>query len=136
MIRGIAAGGSTSSGGTGTGGVLAKLTGANLNSTADQPITGLPSKYQITEVIATNASGSVTTAVGGVYTGAGKTGTKVIYNGQVYSALTTASGLVVLSFDIGSSALAYSGGTLYFSLTTPQGSAMTCDIYVIGNTLP
>jgi hypothetical protein len=112
-----------------------KLTGANLNSTADQAITGFPAKYMITGVYVTNASGSVTTAIGGIYTAASKGGSQVIYSGQAYSALTTPSSLLGLTFATGALETSYSAGILYLSLTTPQGTAMTADIYVMGVTL-
>ena len=112
-----------------------KLAGANFNTTADQAITGFPAKYMITGVYATNASGSVTTAVGGIYTAASKGGSQVIYSGQSYSALTTSSALLGLTFATGALQTAYTAGTLYLSLTTPQGAAMTADVYVMGVTL-
>ena len=112
-----------------------KLAGANLNTTTDQAITGFPAKYMITGIYMTNASGSVTTAVGGIYTAASKVGSQVIYSGQSYSALTTASSLLGLTFATGALETAYTAGTLYLSLTTPQGAAMTADVYVMGVTL-
>jgi hypothetical protein len=123
------------SGSTGTNGILFKLAGANMNITTDQAITGLPAKYQITGVTFTNASTSLTTAIGGIYTGAGKTGSQVIYAGQSYATLTSSSLLLQGSFAIGALETAYTASTLYFSLTTPQGAAATCDVYVIGTTL-
>lgn len=116
--------------------VLKKLTGANLNTTADQAITGLPAKYVLMGIYATNCSGSATTAVGGIYTAASKGGSQVIYNGQSFAALTGSTVLLPMSFAAGAMEVAYTAETLYFSLTTPQGSAMTCDIHVIGVSLP
>lgn len=116
--------------------MLVKFTGINLNSSADQAITGLPAKYQITGIVLTNCSGSATTAVGGVYTAASKGGTAIVPNTQPYSGLTTSSSLLSLGFSSGILESSYTNTTLYFSLTTPQGAAMTADLYVIGNTLP
>jgi hypothetical protein len=115
---------------------LVKLAGANLNVTTDQAITGFPAKYQITGVTFTNASGTPTTAVGGIYTAASKGGSQIVYNGQAYSTLTSATELLQGSFAIGALEQSYNESTLYFSLTTPQGAAMTCDIYVMGTPLP
>lgn len=123
------------SGSSGNTGTLVKLAGANMNTTADQAITGFPSKYQINGVLFTNASGSLTTAVGGIYTAASKGGSQVIYSGQSYATLTSSSVLLQGSFAIGALEVAYTQATLYLSLTTPQGSALTCDVYVIGTPL-
>jgi hypothetical protein len=117
--------------------LLGVLKGANLNTTADQPITIVSaSKYQVTQILVTNASGTPSLAVGGFYTAASKGGTALVAATQVYSALTAASKFVnvtmlaILTTDVRTES------TLYFSLTTAQGSAMTADIYVFGNPLP
>jgi len=122
----------------GASGLLFYLKGANLNSTADQPFTvngSLPAKFRITDIVATNASGSPTTAVGGIYTAASKGGQAIIYAGQAYATLTAATALQQLAFGTGSAELSYSG-TPILSLTTPQGSAMTADFYIFGAPLP
>ena len=109
---------------------------ANLNSTSDQAITGLPTKYMLTGVYVTNASGAVTTAVGGIYTSISKGGSQIVYSGQSYSALAGPAVLLTTSFAVGALETAYTATTIYLSLTTAQGSAMSADFYVIGVTLP
>jgi hypothetical protein len=118
-----------------------KLVGANFNVTTDQPITiSVPSGvWAVAGISITDPSVSMTTAAGGFYTGAGKTGITVVSNAQAYSALTTkalnTSGNY-LEATLGT--LVEFGGytstsqisTLYFSLTTPQGSAATANIRV------
>ena len=115
--------------------VLAKLPSANLNTTADQIITGMPAKFLIQGIYATNCSGSATAAVGGIYTAPSKGGSQVVYAGQSWASLTAANSLLPFSFASAALEVTY-GSTLYLSLTTPQGAAMTADIYVIGVALP
>ena len=119
--------------------VLARLLGANFNSTGDQQIAlpGTVTKVCLTRLIVTNASISLTTAAGGFYPQPGKAGTAIVANSQVYSALTDATKLLNPTLT------AYGTGTLftssiltafslYFALTTPQGAPATADIYVCG----
>lgn len=113
---------------------LGSLIGANFNSTSDQAIAINATDYVIRRIVATNASISLTTAVGGIYAAASKT-TALVANTQVYSALTTSAKFVDLTLN----ALALSDrrteATLYLSLTTPQGAAATGDIYIFGDKL-
>lgn len=111
--------------------VLFVLTGANMNTTADQLFTqiGQFSSYEIDRIKATNASISLTTAAGGIYNAASKGGTAIVAAGQAYSGLTTAVkdvALTIANTDLRSVI------TLYLSLTTGQGSAATADIYIWG----
>lgn len=123
--------------------VLATLKGANFNTTADQILT-LPAAigaFSITGIIITNASISLTTAVGGFYPAASKAGTPIVAASQVYSALTAAAKLLNATLASFGSTTRFSvanltnGGVglqVYFALTTAQGAAATADIYLIG----
>lgn len=113
--------------------LLGKLASADMNSAADQAIAiNLPTngKYVIRNIVVTNASISLTTAVGGIYAAASKT-TPIVANSQAYTTLTASTKVmdlvVLVSADIRSEA------TLYLSLTTAQGAAATADIYVFGD---
>jgi hypothetical protein len=110
--------------------LLGKLTGANMNSTSDQAIAIGASKYFIDKVVVTNASASLTLAVGGLYTAASKGGTQVLANTQVFSGLTASSKILLLSSLITADVL--TAGQLYLSLTTGQGTAATADVYLYG----
>jgi len=70
--------------------VLASLRGANFNTTSDQPIaiTLNVSAFQLTGILVTKASLSMSAAVGGFYPLAAKAGTPIVAASQVYSALT------------------------------------------------
>lgn len=114
---------------------LGKITGANFNSTSDQPITVSAGKYIVTKFVVTNASTSLTLAAGGIYTAASKGGTAVVAAAQVYSALTVASKFLNLTLDGVLGTDVRTEGTLYLSLTLAQGSAATADVYLIGDRL-
>lgn len=120
--------------------LLGKLIGANMNSTADQQITMLdnPSKFILRRIVVTNASISLSTAAGGVYTAVSKGGTAVVAAAQAYSSLTTSSLFLDLTLSTTSSAsttVKSSIPNLYLSLTTAQGAAATADVYVYGDIL-
>lgn len=116
-------------------GIIGSLIGANFNSVADQAITISPSKYIIRFIVVTNASISLTTAVGGFYTGAGKGGTILVAAAQTYSALTAPTKKldVTLAAVVGTDTFAVT--PIYLSLTTPQGAAATADVFVLGDNI-
>ena len=111
--------------------------GANFNISTDQLISNLNNslKFRITKITVTNASISLTTVQGGLYTGAGKTGTTIVAAGQSYAALTSASVALDLTLNAPNTVLA-AATPLYLSLTTIQGAAATADVYVFGQSLP
>ena len=111
-------------------GLIGKLIGANMNSTADQVFsinTGI-ARYQPDVIQATNTSTSMTTAAGGVYNAASKGGTPVVAATQVYTALTGATKVLNLTIAVTDTQTV----PLYFSLTTGHGSAGTADFYIWG----
>ena len=120
----------------GSGHLLGRLASANMNTTSDQAITIVAPKYIIRRITVTNTSTSLTVAAGGFYTGAGKTGTTIVSAAQVYTGLTgtTKFSDLVLTAGIGTDVL--TAGTIYFALTTAQGSAAIADIYLVGDVLP
>lgn len=126
--------------------VLASLRSANFNISTDQPIL-IPqaiTAFQLTGIVVTNASLSLTNAAGGFYPLASKSGTPIVSAAQAYSALTTSNTLLqatLASFGqntrFSSANLGAINGILaiWFSLTTPQGFAATADIYLMGTDL-
>lgn len=118
--------------------LLGKLAGANFNVTTDQNITinitGGAAKYLIRYITVTNASISLTTAAGGIYTAAAKGGTALVAAGQSYSALTAAT--ITLDLTLAVPNATQTATPIVFSLTTPQGAAATADIYVFGTPMP
>jgi hypothetical protein len=117
--------------------ILGRLPGANFNTTADQAITvQCGSRWYPTAFRVTNASGSFTLSVGGFYTGASKTGTILVAAAQVYTALTGATKVLNTTLTAAATADTIGAQTIFFALTTAQGSAATADIYIIGDCLP
>lgn len=127
--------------------VLATLFSADFNSTFDQPLLVPPTVkvFQLTGIIITNASISLSTAQGGFYTAPVKGGSAIVSAGQVYSALTGANLLLdatlsafAQSARFSTSNLGFLAGdtsgslAIYFSLTVPQGAICTADIYLTG----
>lgn len=122
---------------------LARATSANFNTTADQPIT-IPQRitaFQLTGILVTKASISLTTAVGGFYPAASKSGVPIVPAIQTYSMLTNNSLLLNLTLSSFGQNTRFSSSNLgtisdflaiWFSLTTPQGAAATADIYLLG----
>lgn len=120
----------------GTECLLGYKTGVNFNVTTDTiiPITMIGTKKcLITRIVVGNASISLTTAAGGVYTAASKGGTAVVAASQAYTALTTSAKALNLTLAVNEQ---YSVSNLYFALTTAQGAAATADIYVFGIIMP
>jgi len=115
--------------------MLGKKIGANFNSTADQAIPIGSGKYIVRRVIVTNASTSLTTAVGGVYTATAKGGTVVVASAQTYSFLTSATLSMDAVLTDAATANTLTAASLYLSLTTAQGAAATADIMVMGDRL-
>lgn len=115
--------------------LLWQLIGANMNVTTDQALTkiGTFTNYLIMNIRAQNASTSLTTAQGQMYSAISKGGDAMFANGATtaYTALTGAT----LGQSINPSAVAFGGRAdtnLYLSLTIAQGGAATADFYVFG----
>ena len=120
--------------------LLGKLIRANMDSTADQRIVMFsnPSKFILRRIVVTNASISLTTAAGGVYTATSKGGTAVVASSQAYSSLSASTLFLDLTLNTSGSAsttVKSSIPNLYLSLTTAQGAAATADVYVYGDIL-
>lgn len=112
--------------------LLFRLDRANFNSTADQALVkqGSFGDFIIERIIVCNASVPMTTALGGVYTGAAKTGVVVVLATQNYSGLNSATATINMSLantDKRSNLV-----SLFLSLSTPQGSTATADVLVYG----
>jgi hypothetical protein len=109
--------------------LLASFQGVNVNATGD---TVLPiintDRYSVSNVVFTNASTSLTTALAGVFTAPSAGGTAIVANAAL-SALTSAS---VVSQRTVASTAAQAGQNLYVNVGTAQGAAATMDVFVYG----
>lgn len=120
--------------GRGESGILSVLLSANMNTTADQAIV-IPAqitKWVPAAIRLTNCSGTPSLAVGGFYSAASKGGITLVANTQTYTTLTSATVLQSATLTAAASTTAMTVLTIYFSLTTAQGSALTCDVYLQG----
>lgn len=113
--------------------VLWSKTAFDMNVTTDQAFTkaGTFTSFLITRILFTNASTSLTTAVGGIYDTASKGGVPLVAAAQAYSTLTGATLGLDLTLAAKGRGLT-SAAALYLALSTPQGGAATADGYVIG----
>lgn len=114
--------------------VLGVLLNANLNTTADQAIYLQTANYIVRRITCWNASGSVTLAIGGIYTGKNKSGTAVVPATQAYAGLAAGKYLDCTLNNLLTSNTA-TNQIAYFSLTTANGSARTMNIAIIGDDL-
>jgi len=109
--------------------LLASYQGVNVNATGDTVLPILDTgSYSVSNVIFTNASTSLTTAIAGVFTAPSAGGTGIVANAAL-SALTSAS---VVSQRTVASTAALSGPNLYLNVGTAQGAAATMDVFVYG----
>jgi hypothetical protein len=109
--------------------LLASYQGVNVNATGDTvlPILNTGS-YSVSNVIFTNASTSLTTALAGVFTAPSAGGTGIVAN----AALSALTGSTVVSQRTVASTAAQTGQNLYVNVGTAQGAAATMDVYVYG----
>jgi hypothetical protein len=109
--------------------LLASFQSVNVNAGGD---TVLPiintDRYSVSNVVFTNASVSLTTALAGVFTAPNAGGTAIVANAAL-SAMTSAS---VVSQRTVASTAAISGQNLYVNVGTAQGAAATMDVFVYG----
>lgn len=113
--------------------ILYRLIGANMNTTADQAFEKLHdyAAYTLQFIRINNASVNMNTAVGGIYTGANKTGITLVANTQTFTTLTTPAKGQAMSL-IAADATGVLTADPILSLTTPQGVAATADIAILG----
>jgi hypothetical protein len=109
--------------------LLASYQGVNVNATGDTvlPINNTNS-YSVSNVIFTNASTSLTTALAGVFTAPSAGGTGIVAN----AALSALTGSTVVSQRTVASTALQTGANLYVNVGTAQGAAATMDVYVYG----
>jgi len=109
--------------------LLAYYQGVNVNATGDTVLPIINStSYSVSNVIMTNASISLTTALAGVFTAPSAGGTAIVAN----AALSALTGPTVVSQRTVASTAAQTGQNLYVNVGTAQGAAATMDVYVYG----
>jgi hypothetical protein len=109
--------------------LLASFQGVNVNATGDTVLPVINTdRYSVSNVVFTNASVSLTTALAGVFTAPSAGGTAIVANAAL-SAMTSAS---VVSQRTVASTAAQAGQNLYVNVGTAQGAAATMDVFVYG----
>jgi hypothetical protein len=116
----------------GNANVIGSLRAANFNTTADQAIAirSTITAWLTTSIIVTNCVGPSFSAVGGIYPLANKGGTPLVAASQTY--VVGSNNFLTLTFNGSTAVNRYTSSAVYLSLTTPQGSAVTCDVYLLG----
>jgi hypothetical protein len=122
--------------------LIGRMLGVNMNlagsgaAAQDQSIPlfiGTNVSFRVRRIVAMNASASLTTAVGGIYTATAQGGTAVVAANQAYSALTGATLALDVPIVTTPGNTVWAGGTpLIVNLSTAQGAAATCDMFVYG----
>lgn len=117
--------------------LLFVLRSADMTLTTDQVFTRIFAgfSYQITSVVACRRTGAFSVAcLGGIYTGAGKTGDAMVAAAQSWAALTGANKIATatLAALVGTN---LESATPFLSLTTGNSAAMLTDIFIYGTCL-
>ncbi len=109
--------------------LLAVAKGVNANVVGDtlMPVINATA-YSVLIVMKTNASTSLTTAVGGVYTAPAAGGTAVL----TAAALSGNTSAPVVVATAPTTTAQQTAQTLYFRITTAQGGAATVDVLLYG----
>lgn len=112
-------------------GLLGKATGVHLDIAGATSVTINSSRYIIRRIIVENASVAVGAATGGLFT----TGAATIAADQALAALSAASkwmDLVISSIGLTD---ILTGGSVNFTIGTPNVAAGTCDVWIFGEHL-
>lgn len=109
--------------------LLAVAKGVNANAVADTAMQIInASQYSVFQVVMTNASTSLTTATGGVFTAVAAGGTAIVAT----AALSGLTGPTVVSQRTVASTAVATAQTLYTRIAVAQGAPATLDVYVYG----
>lgn len=114
---------------------IAYATAVNMNSavptdTAMSAIGPTPSKYLIDSIRVRNCSATAAAAVAQIFTATGGGGTALTTSQTLTNSTTTANTSMALAAGIATTDVTAS--TWYFRLTTAQGTAVTCDVWLYG----
>jgi hypothetical protein len=111
--------------------LLAVARAVNVNGVGDAAVMPVINAgvWNITTVLFTNASISLTTALAGLFTAPAAGGTGIVANAAL-SALTGPT--VVSARTVTNTTVAFTGQNLYLNVGTAQGAAATMDVFVYG----
>ncbi len=105
----------------------------DLNTTVDQALNKMLDfgAYVIDRIVVAKPSKVITTAKGGFYTQTSKSGVPVINSTQSYAGLSGTTAVINPAVSLDGTGI-ITDPTLYVSLTTPEGSAATAEVFVMG----
>lgn len=92
------------------------------------------STYVIKRVVVANVTGTITSAVGGLYTAPNKGGTIIVAATQSYNALPSTK-TADLTITAAATNLVLNGGFLYLTLSTGSSTPSRADIYIIADVI-
>lgn len=109
--------------------LLAVAKGVDCNKTGDvvMPVIA-SSNYSVSNAVFVNASTSLTTAAGGLFSSPAAAGTAIVAN----AAMSGSTGPTVVVQRTVASTTVRTSPNLYFNIGTAQGAAATIDIYIYG----
>lgn len=113
--------------------LLSYTTLVNFNVITDTALNIVAAAYILRKIVVVSASISLTTAAGGIYTAAAKAGSALVSAAQLYATLSDPAKFLDLTLAAPATTDVLTGGTLYFSLTTPQGAVATASIFIFGD---
>lgn len=109
--------------------LIAVVKGANVAAVGDNAMVIVNSTtYSVANIVLTNASVSLTTAAGGVFTQPNGGGTALMAS----AALAANTSSAVVTQETVATTNAQTAQNLYFRVTTGQGGTATADLYVYG----
>ncbi len=124
---------------TGAGPTLVgSFVGLNMNITTDQSLAlNIPAgaSYFVRYFVMRNASISLTTAAGGIYTAASKGGTVLVLAATVYTQFTGPTIADKLLIVTAQNIALLTANPIFFNLTTAQGAAATADLLVYADVI-
>ena len=109
--------------------LLASFQSVNVNKTGDTVLPILnTTNYSVSNVIFTNASTSLTSALAGVFTAPAAGGTGIVAN----AALSAMTASTVVSQRTVATTASQTSANLYVNVGTAQGATATMDVYIYG----
>lgn len=113
-------------------GVIASLSLVDLNvATSDNAMTVESTRYRIDKLVVENATVNLTAATAGLFSAAGGAGTTLAAD-QSLAALTASTKFDDLSLEAVCGTDVQTAGTVYFRVGTPQGTACSASVWLIG----
>lgn len=118
--------------------LLGQAVAANFGVAGESQITGFPSRYVITQIVVDKATQSLSPAVGGIYTGIGKTGTVLVLANHAYAPVVDSTIWHNVALAVGAQGdhAVLTGSICYLYIDTPSTVPASARVSVFGYALP